>query len=206
MPPVYSRGSDTNARWEWLPLFKVTTSYQGLLLSRYQDEAEPEYPIINVRNLEQLEVGGEMTTAQVKIPNPEYEILPGDVLVTLRGTSLKSSVATSSVQGSLAGQNLAVLRPNSRINSLYLATLLRSQWFQRKLSTEYVQSTGTQLLTLSKLRNLEIPLPDMQTQHQLAELAIATERATQAVQETIAARERVAEATIASVLEGKIRV
>ena len=107
------------------------------------------------------------------------------------------------MRDSLAGQNLAVLRPNSRINPLYLATLLRSQWFQRRLSAEYVQSTGTQLLTLSKLRSLEIPLPDMETQHQLAELAIATQRATQAVQETIAARERIAETALARVLKGK---
>ena len=95
-----------------------------------------------------------------------------------------------------------MFRPKPELDSLYLAILLRSRWMQYQLSKFYMQSTGTQLLKLSQLRELEIPLPDLATQKNIVQLFLNIEKANQIALQEIETRENIAEAILVNTIEG----
>jgi restriction endonuclease S subunit len=112
-------------------------------------------------------------------------------------------LVTDEVQGCLPNQNLAVLRPKAQINPVFLAVLMRSKWLEPHLVTLYSQSIGTQLLKISQLRDLEIPLPNRDTQNKLAQLFLAAERYTQFTLETLEIRNSLTQLTFSQILEGE---
>lgn len=181
----------------------VESLYQGVLLSRYRDEAAAQIPIINISDLDFLHVTEGLGGIRVTLPNPNHQLREGDVVVTLRGTSLKASVVTEQAAGGVAGQNLAVLRPGPTITSLYLAVILRSRWVQAELAGHYSQSTGTQILRLSHLADLIIPVPNLDTQEKLANLFVSTEKRNRLASEEIQARNNLAEAVLIQILGEK---
>lgn len=187
-----------------LPLEQLALIFQGITLSRYQDEEGSEEQVVNARNLEHLYIEDELSVVKLKASNlAQYRLCPCDVVVTIRGTSLKASVVTQEIAGSLAGQNLAVLRLSTDIDPLYLAVVMRSKWLEQQLARLYSQSSATQLLRISQLRDLKIPLPDLETQRKLAQLFMATERYTRSTLEIVAMRNNLTEFALSQILEGK---
>ena len=186
-------------------LKELVKIYQGVTLNRYQDDPGSQERIINSRNLEQIYIGGELSTVQINASTiSKYKLLIDDVVITIRGTPLKASVVTDEVQGCLPNQNLAILRPNrENLNPVFLAVLMRSKWLEQHLVTLYSQSIGTQLLKISQLRDLEIPLPNLNTQNKLAQLFLATERYTQKTLETLEVRNSLAQLTFSQILKGE---
>lgn len=186
------------------PLFlleQLAQIQQGITLSRYQDEQGSLERIINSRDLEQLHIGSNLSMVNLSASNlSQYRLQAGDVVVAIRGTPLKASVVTDETQNSLAGQNLAVLRPNADINPVYLAVLMRSLWLQQQLNTLYSQSSGTKLLKISQLREIKIPVPNLKTQNQLAQLFLTTERYTRISLEAIETRNRLAHLALSEIL------
>ncbi len=181
------------------PLSELAEISQGIALSRYQDDKGEKERIVNLRNLEQLYVESSLSLAQLNLPNRErHQLFINDIVISIRGIPLKASVVTEQVQGSLAGQNLAVLRPRLvrsrlKVDSMYLAGLMRSKWFERSLAGLYGQSTGTQLLRIAQLRNIQVPLPDLVMQDKLAKLFLSTEYVTQTTLKALEARQRLTE-------------
>ncbi|BAZ31683.1 hypothetical protein NIES4074_41560 [Cylindrospermum sp. NIES-4074] len=187
-----------------LPLKELVQIYQGVTLNRYQDDHGSQERIINSRNLEQIYIGGELSTAQINASKlSQYRLHADDVVITIRGTPLKASLVTDEVQGCLPNQNLAVLRPKAQINPVFLAVLMRSKWLEQHLVTLYSQSIGTQLLKISQLRDMQIPLPNLNTQNKLAQLFLAAERYTQITLETLEIRNSLTQLTFSQILEGE---
>ncbi|MBD2293401.1 restriction endonuclease subunit S [Anabaena sphaerica FACHB-251] len=178
--------------------------YQGVTLKRYENELGSQEPIINSRNLEQIYIGGELSIAQLDSSNlSRYRLHTDDVVITIRGTPLKASLVTDEVKGSLPHQNLAVLRVKAEnLNPVFLAVLMRSKWLETQISTLYSQSIGTQLLKISQLRELEIPLPSLDRQNQLAQLFLAAEHYTQITLEILVQRNHLTQLALSQILEG----
>jgi restriction endonuclease S subunit len=190
------------------PVFRLedlVQIYQGVTLKRYEDEEGSQEPIINSRNLEQIYISGELSTSQLDSSNlSKYRLHTDDVVITIRGTPLKASAVTNKVKGGLPNQNLAVLRPKAEnLDPVFLAVLMRSKWLEAQISTLYSQSIGTQLLKISQLRELEIPLPNLNTQNKLAELFLSAERYTQITLETLETRNSLTQLTFSQILEGE---
>lgn len=123
------------------------------------------------------------------------------MVIAIRGTPLKASVVTEQLQGSVAGQNLAVLRlRQEKVNPVYLAVVMRSEWLAQSLEKYYASSTGTQLIKLTQLRKLKIPLPDLATQDKLAQLFLSTERANRITLEKIETRQKQTEFILSKIL------
>ncbi len=187
-----------------LPLEQLVHIFQGITLSRYQNDEGSFEQVVNARNLEHLYVEGDLSIVKLNASNlAQYRLYPGDVVITIRGTSLKASVVAKEVEGSLVGQNLAVLRLSKHIHPVYLAVVMRSKWLEQQLAKLYSQSSGTQLLKISQLRDLKIPLPDLDTQNKLAQLFIATERYTRSTLEVLAMRNNLTEFALSQILEGR---
>lgn len=205
--PISTHLDPTDASNKILPLKNLTEQiFQGISLSRYRDDKGSSERIVNVRDLKELYVtDDDLSEEQLNVPNlDKHQLNTNDVVIAIRGMPLRASVVTGQVQGSLAGQNLAVLRPRREvINPMYLAVVMRSEWLARSLNKFYGSSTGTQLLKLSQLRDLQIPLPDLATQRKLAQLFLSTEHATRITLEKLEIRQRQTELILSRILEGQ---
>jgi restriction endonuclease S subunit len=186
-------------------------SHQGLSLYRYQSDRGNYYYLVNLKDLEFLEITGEdLTQVRVNLPKSEYLLEKGDVVISLRGNPLKAAIVDRKLENAIlakprqcaiAGQNLAVFRPKPELDSLYLAVLLRSQWMQARLAKLYMPSTAIQLIKLSSLRQLEIPLPDLKTQQKLAQLFLKVEETNRIAQQEVKIRQNIAEAILVNAIE-----
>jgi hypothetical protein len=174
---------------------------QGITLSRYRNHEGVQERIVNARNLDQLYIKGELSLEQLNVSNlAQYQLKTDDVVITIRGTPIKAAVVTAEVADSLAGQNLAVLRPKENINPVYLAVVLCSKWLERSLTMLYGQSSATQLISIAQLRKLKIPLPDLATQEKIAQLFLSAERAKKITLEAIETRQKLTEFTLFQIL------
>lgn len=179
----------------------------GISINRYQDDKGSSRRIVNIGNLEKLHVGGNLSETKLSTSNIErYQLHEGDVVIAVRGAQFKASVVTNETRGSVAGQNVAFFRPESKakIDSAYLAVLMRSpQWLEKSLNILNRQfSTSLQAIRISELRELKIPLPDLLTQKQIATLFLSTEHFVKTTEELIDTKKRLTELTILKILEG----
>lgn len=185
------------------PLDELVQISQGITLSRYRDDKGAQERIVNARNLDQLYIKGDLSLEQLTVFNlAQYQLKTDDVVITIRGTPIKAAVVKAEVAGSLAGQNLAVLRPKLKdINPVYLAVVLCSKWLERSLTMLYGQSSATQLISIAQLRKLEIPLPDRATQDKIAQLFLSAERVRKITLEALETRQKLTEFTLFQILE-----
>ncbi|MBD2083453.1 restriction endonuclease subunit S [Trichocoleus sp. ST-U3] len=180
--------------------------FQGIPLSRYQnDQGSPE-PIVNVGDLEKLCLKNRdsLSQTQLKVPDlKRYQLHTNDVVIAIRGTLLKTSVVKDEVQGSVAGQNVAVFRPKlNKVNPFYVAVLMRSKWLEQSLNILQRQSTTTlPAIRVSQLRTIEIPLPDLPTQNQIAQLFLLAERDAEIIREELETQKKIVEFTLFKILE-----
>lgn len=187
-------------------LYELVDISQGITISRYQDDEGAQERIVNARNLDQLYIKkDDLSLERLTVPKPklvQYQLKTDDVVIAIRGTPAKAAVVTPEVEGSLAGQNLAMLRSKVKdINPAYLAVVLNSKWLEQSLATLYVQSSATQLITIAELRKLQIPLPDLATQNKIAQLFLSAERARKFTLEVLETRQRLTEFTLFQILE-----
>jgi Type I restriction modification DNA specificity domain len=163
----------------FIPFQKLGRISQGITLSRYAASAGGSYRVINVTNLEDLYVREPEELTQLSVPDVQrYQLHENDVVIAIRGSLLKSSVIAQTRENSICNQNTVFFRSESEeINSLYLAVLLRSEYFRQ--SPLIREQHSTQLLAgikVADLRSLKIPLPNLQTQHEIAQLFLSIEQ------------------------------
>ncbi|MEB3308820.1 MAG: restriction endonuclease subunit S [Snowella sp.] len=192
------------------PLDSLGLFFQGLVVNRYLASGTTgrSLRVVQTRDLDELYVSLSLDVFSLEVPNlSRYSLQIGDVVMTVRGSSQKVSVVNGGVVGAIAGQNLAVFRPSLTpkdspvpINPLFLAVLLRSQWFAASLSRVYRQSTATRSLNLKQLRQMEVPVPSLEVQQDLATLFLATEQFQLATLQSVVSRQRLAELTLSKVL------
>lgn len=192
------------------PLKSLGDLFQGLLLSRYREEKEDQgqlYPLVQLRDLDNLVINpSELELVRLSLPSTEGVLLEeGDVLITIKGASQKASVIDESGVRAVAGQNMAVFRPNPAIKlpivPIYLAGLLRSSVFESELVRLYRQSTGTRSISLKQLGTVLIPLPSSEVQQHFADLFLALEAFTLASQRAVQARQNLMEQSLTTLLQ-----
>jgi restriction endonuclease S subunit len=180
---------------------------QGITLKRYENDKGSSERIVKVSDLKQLCLRDRdsLSQVQLKVSNiKRYQLRTNDVVIAIRGTLL-ASVVKDEVQGSVAGQNVAVFRPNlDKVNPLYIAVLIRSKWLEQSLNILQRQSTTTlPAIRVSELRIIEIPLPDLPTQNQIAQLFLLAERNAEILREELDIKKNIVEFTLFQILEGQ---
>lgn len=189
---------------QFMQLEKLGQISQGITLSRYANDQGETYRVITVSDLEKLCIEDVKVQAQLALSDCErYKLLKNDVVIAIRGTILKSSVVTASLEGSVSNQNTVFFRSKlNEVNPLYLAVLLRSEYFEQMQSFKKRQSTTTQpSIKVAELRNLEIPLPDLYTQDQVAQLFLSIERAEEITLSAIQTRQKLSKIALFKALE-----
>jgi Type I restriction modification DNA specificity domain len=176
---------------------------QGIPVGRYANPQGDSYPMITATNLEELYIKEAQSHTRLSIPDAgRYQLRYNDVVIAIRGSLLKSSVVSQSVEGSVSNQNTVFFRSQAKaINPLYLAALLRSEYFgQLPFVRERQSTTNLPTLKIADLRKLEIPLPDVQTQHEIAELFLALEQVKKVTLSMLEIRQTLANTALAQAL------
>lgn len=146
-----------------------------------REEADQEahrLPAISVRDLRDSHVAtGELETVSVPVAGKldRYLVQTGDVLIACRGTVPKVAIAPPELAGAVLTSTLIGVRLDGQLLPEVLFVYLRSAAGQRALLSRV--RSGTQQIALAPrdLAELEVPLPPMDVQAQIAALVRAAE-------------------------------
>lgn len=154
--------------------------------------------IINVRDLVDGEiVASNLDTVVVEAPGKvqRYMVQANDVLITTRGTLLKSAVVSQDLAGSIISSNLAVIRlpADALITPILLQAYLESSVGQQKVFSRSRTTTLQLTLTSRDVGEIEVPVPDWAKQKSLEALSIATKQYIRLEKQALETRIRVSQ-------------
>ncbi len=132
-------------------------AYQIMMASHIQDGAPYRYAV-------EHELRMTLTGSPEK-----YRVKNGDVLFVSRGVRNCAAVIASVPEKTIASATFYVLRPNTNIDPAYLAWCLNQQPAQTQIA-QIRTGAGTPIVQRHALGDVQIPVPDMQSQHRIAEL------------------------------------
>lgn len=157
---------------EWLPVGELGEIFLGLPLYRLRGSPGQDVPLVNVRDIDRArDPGWGLATATVPDRSrlERYRLKPNDVLVTARGTSFRSALVSDRWTGAVPSSNLITVRLGTKLRPELLHAFLQShegrQAVERRLA-------GSALLTLTAkgLSEVQVPVPPIEEQAELAEL------------------------------------
>jgi restriction endonuclease S subunit len=180
----------------WLPLEKIAEVTQGATLSRLKDPKGKAVPVVQIRNLNTLEVGGDLEVGTFDVQKAgQYRAREGQVLVSLRGVPVKASVVPDREAEWMIGSNLAIITPQDNVDPYYLAGLLRSEFMNQKID-KLIGGVTVASLSLKQLRLIELPLLVEEEQRVLSNAFRALDKYTLLTQELVRLRVQRTEAQL----------
>ena len=162
---------------ELAPLGKVAEIKRGIPYRRAQttenleEAGEDGIRLIRISDLRK----GEILRSQLFLRPEVFESLPhdaflrsGDIVLSINGTIGKLAVYTGKERVAVASSGIVLIRSKHRgLSPEYLFSLLNSEAYQRLLSS-VSRGAAIQSLPVAVLNKLEIPLPPIPTQNQVA--------------------------------------
>jgi type I restriction enzyme S subunit len=185
----------------------VAIGFLGLNPGRLPtDPALPDTPLINIKDIEDglLLPPGELTL--VKSPGPaqdQQRLRAGDVLVSIRGTLLKTAIVCQSHEGALASANLVIFRPKPH---MILPEVLQAVFLSEVVRTEILgETTGAVIkgLQIGTLKKVKLTLPPISSQEALATLLRRSDEQYRIAAQLAAERRNLALSVVARHLEVK---
>ena len=159
-------------------LREIADVAQGGTLSRLRSQHGKAYPVIQISNLASLELGADGTELEQETFDPDrvakHRVQEGQVLVSLRSESVKSSVIPPAYSSAVVGTNIAIVRPVGRVSPYYLAALFRSNFMNSRLRG-LIGGTVIPSLSVKQLREFKIPVVEYHDQLTIVEAFRALE-------------------------------
>lgn len=162
-----------------IPLKDVSTLFRGFNVgSKNKESLEGKYRIVRLSDVQNGKLQTD-TISRYDIENNAkidmYELQENDVILSIRGNSLKAATVPADNENLLLSQNFIGIRCNSRLNPDFLKVYLESPLGQYLLTNKM---SGTAIPTLSRkdIEALEIPLPPIEEQNQIIEQYNAKEK------------------------------
>jgi restriction endonuclease S subunit len=179
--------------------------FQGIAFARLRDDSGDSVRVVQTRNLNYLEVSGEVEVVPLNRSAQLRLLRAGDVLINLKSVPVRASVATEDDIGSIASSNIAVLTTKlgaaEALNPIYLVGLLRSRYMTDALSS-HMGGESISTLNLRTLRTLPVPVPSHDKQRALSTAFRALERYVVFTGELVEAHTERLEVTLSSYLGG----
>ncbi|MGH8067384.1 MAG: hypothetical protein ACRERE_19560 [Candidatus Entotheonellia bacterium] len=161
-----------------LPLATLGELFVGLPVYRLKSLPGATVPLLSVKDVAHAD-DALWQLPLVTVPDlsrvERYRLKTNDVVITARGTSLKSAIIPERWNGALLSSNLIAVRLGERLHPELLLVFLQSaagrQAIERRL-------TGSHLLALTprSLGEVEVPVPSAAEQEVLAELVALARR------------------------------
>ncbi len=153
-------------------LTRIRAGYQ----TRKGVQAAPEgsHALLQIRNFNEarteIDLEGIARIAPGSI-NQDQVLRNGDVIFLAKGAKNFSFVPKGLPSPALAASYFFILRPGHRIDSDYLAWFINLESTRQMLSRYVGQGTHMPVVRREVLENVEVPLPDIQTQRRIVQLA-----------------------------------
>ena len=123
--------------------------------------------------------------SEIEAKYARTRLIGDEILVQVIGQPGQIMLSDSRCKGMNVTRNLAVVRPDhNRINRIYLKAYMQTQEAQVFMLGETKQSTLKQL-PLSRLKELEVPVPPMVVQNQFAAFVEQTDKSKVVVQKAL---------------------
>ncbi|MFC4598385.1 restriction endonuclease subunit S [Cohnella hongkongensis] len=155
--------------------------FRGKAISK-QELKTGKIRVLNISNLEDGEVKleGLETIDEEERKVKRYELLPGDLVMTCRGTVIKLAIFPASEEMVIASANIIVLRFKSSVLAQFVKVFLESP-----TGMAFIQSfqRGTTVMNLnpSDVGEIEIPTLPEERQHQLVTHYLAEKKRYKAI-------------------------
>lgn len=153
-----------------VPLKEVASFFRGYNVgSKNKESADGEFRIVRLSDVQNGKLMMD-TISRYDIENNArismYELQEDDVIISIRGNSLKTATIPADTEGLLLSQNFIGIRCKSRLNPDFLKVYLESPLGQYLLTNKMA---GTAIPTLSRkdIETLEIPLPSIEEQNKI---------------------------------------
>ncbi|HDH06542.1 MAG TPA: hypothetical protein ENH01_12705 [Nitrospirae bacterium] len=149
--------------------------FQGISPSRRTRSLDSgkSIPIINVKDIVNGRINADGIDAFIVAGDKDFErymVRVDDVVITCRGTLLKTAVVPENLDGYLIASNLIVIRLKENFESVLLSTYLQSPKAQKILLANSRSSTMQVAFTVSDIGKIEVPVIPPETQKKLSSL------------------------------------
>jgi len=199
-----SEGEFFASRWPAQPLSaSVEKMFVGLPVSRHAARSGSEsvhLPVLSVGDIADGRVCPIQQLAGVELQPGNFErfrVREGDVLISCRGTVLKTALVPPETDGAYVSSNLIAIRPKrTTLDPRLLLVTLRAPPWQNLLRARTRSATGLIQLTIRDIEDLRVPLLPLDLQRQLAALCDAEDLAYQSAMTAANARRALVEAFV----------
>jgi restriction endonuclease S subunit len=141
------------------------------------------------------------------VPGDErYLARAGDILISARGTQLKTGWARKENRGAVVSSTLIIVRASPTIDASILFATLMSQHGQGQLQSRARHSTSTLVLNVQDVATIEIPIPPVEAQRQIRKLITLGESHYRVVMRAASQRRDLAHALAQGLLFGEVVV
>lgn len=152
-------------------LQNLTVATKRGISSYYLQKEGAITPFINIKDVCHGKINAD-TVENVMVKKTETvdksRIEPGDIIITIKGSTFKAAVADDSVKDFVISANLIALKLNEQIQPEIVAAYLNSQMGQKKLLS---RSAGAvqKALNLKSLMSVTIPVPPIEKQQKFTD-------------------------------------
>ncbi|OWZ84100.1 N-6 DNA methylase [Natranaerobius trueperi] len=156
-----------------IPLMSLGTFYRGLNTHAYkaQDSDEPTHKILQLSNVENGEIFlDDADTYNAKdLKNPSsYEVQPGDVIISSRGSSIKIAVIPEGIENTLLSHNFIGFRPSGNVDPNFIKYFLESPVGINYLSS-FQKGSTVSVLKVNDIEKIYLPKLPLEEQQVIAE-------------------------------------
>jgi type I restriction enzyme S subunit len=210
--PDTSELSELPEGWAWASLEQITAAERvicyGILMPK---ENVPDGVLyVKVRDMkgDRIDLDGlQRTTHEIASQYARASLVPGDLLLSIRGTYGRVALVPPELDGGNITQDTARVAVTDRADHLFVATWLRADYAQRYFK-RVARGVAVKGVNIGDLRPLPVPLPPLAEQEQI--VALVEERLSQidSAEKTIDAElirsKRLRQSILKRAFEGKL--
>ncbi|MDD5773219.1 MAG: restriction endonuclease subunit S [bacterium] len=141
-------------------------------------EGEKGIPVINIKDItdDGIKIDNLKKFSLNNFKNAEhYIVYPDDIIITCRGTQLKIAVVPDNLPKAIITSNLIAIRLTCELLPIFLAAYLKTKEGQRVLLSNIASSTMQLVLNVSNISEINVPVPAVDLQKRIANLANISE-------------------------------
>lgn len=136
-------------------------------------------PVINIGDINDIGIDEKAIRyyEPTKPKNLEkYRINKNDILITSRGTQLKTAIVSDTLNNAVISGNILTVKPNQDIIPMYLYAYLKSRHGQKELLSKKSGATKAHLvLNVSSVGEIKVPVPSVEIQKKISNIFVINE-------------------------------
>lgn len=144
------------------------------LKARAEHETEGSYQVIMAKHVKDCAPYNYVNTDKLRMSPKskveKYQVGQGDILFISRGTRNCAAVIESIPENTIASGTFYIVRPHENVLPAYLAWCLNQPQIQSQIS-QIRTGAGTPIVQRADFKEIKIPLPSLEQQKRIGELA-----------------------------------